>query len=340
MNTKQVAAHGVIALVAVSLTSYTYSVSPQLNTSDRRGVVVFPELVAKANDIATISIRDKDRTITIERNEKGFFDKDSKYPVKPELFRDLVGNAATLSFEEAKTSDEKRYVDLGLADPEKEKSDKAGREVTIRDGKNNVLATFWVGNRENSVGGARAGQYMRFGSDKQTWLVRGTTNVPAPHTAWFEINFFNMNKDALESIDISGGDLPEIKFVSAKKGDDIRLASPVPEGRKEDTNKSLRVAFMVDPLSFEDVRQPKEELKPTGRKLVAKDRDGLVVTVQSVGKFEDGWVRLTVEGTTDDSKKRAEGLKPKMEGFEFKLIPRYFEIMGWKLEDFTEEVKS
>jgi len=64
------------------------------------------------------------------------------------------------------------------------------------------------------------------------------------------------------------------------------------------------------------------------------------VTVQSVGKFEDGWVRLTVEGTTDDSKKRAEGLKPKMEGFEFKLIPRYFEIMGWKLEDFTEEVKS
>lgn len=340
MNSKQVGALGVIAVVAVALTSYTYTTSPQRFAGDRRGVAVFPDLAAKANDIATISIRDKDRTFTVERTDKGFFDRDSKYAVKPELFRDLVGNAATLSYEEAKTADEKRYADLGLADPEKDKTDKAGREIVIRDGKNNVLASFWVGNREASVGGSRAGQYMRFGNDKQTWLVRGTTNVPAPHTAWFEINFFNMNKDALESVEISGGDLPEIKFASAKKGDDLKLANEIPEGRKEDTNKSLRVAFMVDPLSFEDVRQPKEAVKPEGRKFVAKDRDGLVVTVQSVGKFEEGWVRLTVEGTTDDSKKRAADMKPKMEGFEFKLIPRYYEIMGWKLEDFTEAVKS
>ncbi len=340
MNSKQVSLLGVIAAAAVALTTYTYNTAPQRFAGDRRGVAVFPDLAGKANDIATISIRDKDKTFTVERNERGFFDRDSRYPVKPELFRDLVGNAATLSFEESKTADEKRYADLGLADPEKDKSEKSGREVIIKDGKNNVLASFWVGNRENTVGGARAGQYMRFGADKQTWLVRGTTNVPAPHTAWFEINFFNMNKDALESVDFSGGGLPEIKFASAKKGEDLKLATPAPEGRKEDTNKSLRVAFMVDPLSFDEVRQPKEELKADGRKFVAKDRDGLVVTVTSVGKFEDGWMRIAVEGTNDESKKRAADLKPKMEGFEFKLIQRYSEVMGWKLEEFTEEVKS
>lgn len=340
MNSKQVAILGGAAVLAVALTTFTYNSSPQRFASDRRGVAIFPDLAAKANDIATISIRDKDRVFTVERTDKGFFDRDSKYPVKPELFRDLVGNAATLSFEEAKTADEKRYADLGLADPDKEKSDKAGREVIIRDAKNNVLASFWVGNRENSVGGARGGQYMRFGNDKQTWLVRGTTNVPAPHTAWFEINFFNMNKDALESVEITGGELPEIKFASAKKGEDLKLVTAPPEGRKEDTNKSLRVAFMVDPLSFEEVRQPKEELKPGARTLVAKDRDGLTVTITSVGKFEDGWVRIAAEGTNEESKKRAEALRPKMEGFEFKLIPRYFEVMGWKLDDFTEEAKS
>ena len=340
MNSKQVALLGVIAAAAVALTAYTYNTSPQRNAGDRRGVAVLPDLAAKANDIATISIREKDKTFTVERTDKGFFDKESRYPVKPELFRDLVGNAATLSFEESKTADEKRYADLGLADPEKDKTEKAGREIIIRSTKGDVLASFWVGNRENTVGGARAGQYMRFGADKQTWLVRGTTNVPAPHTAWFEINFFNMNKDALESVDFSGGDLPEIKFASAKKGEDLKLATAVPEGRKEDTNKALRVAFMVDPLSFDEVRQPKEELKANGRKLIAKDRDGLVVTVTSVGKFEDGWMRIAVEGTTDESKKRAEDLKPKMEGFEFKLIQRYSEVMGWKLEEFTEEVKS
>ncbi len=341
MDSKQVIILGCVAAAAVALTTYTDNTSPQRFAGDRRSVAVFPELAARANSIATISVRDKDKTFTVERTDKGFFDKESRYPVKPELFRDLVGNASTLSYEEAKTADEKRYGDLGLGDPDStEKPERAGREVVIRAANGDLLASFWAGNRENSVGGARAGQYMRIGNDKQTWLVRGTTNIPAPHTAWFEINFFNMNKDALESVDLSGGALPEIKFASAKKGEDLKLTGDIPEGRKEDTNKSLRVAFMLDPLSFEEVRQPKEELKPGARKLIAKDRDGLVVTVTSVGKFEAGWRRIAVEGTSEDSKKRADELKPKMEGFEFKLIPRYSEMMGWKLEEFTEEVKS
>jgi len=217
MDKKQVTILGAVAVAAVALTAYTYNTSPTRFANDRRGVAVFPGLTAKANDITSISIRDTTKTFTVERTDKGFFDKDSKYPVKPELFRDLVGTAATLSFEETKTADEKRYADLGLGDPAKEKPEKAGREVTFRDKNGGVIASFWVGSRENSVGGARAGQYMRFGNDKQTWLVRGTTNVPAPHTAWFEINFFNMNKDALESVEISGGGLPDIKFASAKK---------------------------------------------------------------------------------------------------------------------------
>ena len=340
MDKKQVSILAGVAAIAVALTAYTYSTSPARNAGDRQGVAVFPNLAAKANDIAEVSIRDATRTFTVERTEKGFFDKDSKYPVKAELFRDLVANAVTLSYEEAKTADDKRWADLGLGDPGKDKPEKSGREVTFRDKGGAVIATFWAGSREASVGGARAGQYMRFGADKQTWLVRGTTNIPAPHTAWFEINFFNMNKDQLESVEMSGGELPDIKFASAKKGEDLKLAAEMPEGRKEDTNKTLRVAFMVDPLSFEEVRQPKEQASPTARKLVAKDRDGLVVTVTSIGKLEDAWVKISVEGTTDESKKRAEDLKPKIEGFEFKLIPRYMEVMGWKLEDFTEAVKS
>ena len=340
MDTKQVSILGVVAAAALALTAYTYSTSPQRFAGDKRGAPVFPGLVAKANDIASISIRDTGRTFVVERTDKGFFEKDSSYPVKPMLFRDLVGNAVTLSFEEAKTADEKRYGDLGLGDPEKEKPEKAGREVTFRDSKGAVIASFWVGSREASVGGARAGQYMRVGADKQAWLVRGTTTVPTPHTSWFEINFFNMNKDTLEAVAISGGELPEIRLASAKKGEDLRLATDAPEGRKEDTNKSLRVAFMVDPLSFEEVRQAKEEIKPDARKVVVRDRDGLVVTITAVGKLEDGWVRIAAEGTTEDAKKRAEELKAKFEGFEFKLIPRYGEVMGWKIEDFTEPVKS
>ncbi len=274
MNSKQVGALGVIAVVAVALTSYTYTTSPQRFSGDRRGVAVFPDLAAKANDIATITIRDKDRTFTVERTDKGFFDKDSKYAVKPELFRDLVGNAATLSFEEAKTSDDKRYADLGLADPEKDKTDKAGREITIRDGKNNVLASFWVGNRENSVGGARAGQYNAFSATTSNMARARHDECAGASYCMVRDQLLQHEQDALESVELSGGELPEIKFASAKKAKTSSLRAKSPKAARKTRTSRCASAFMVDPLSFEDVRQPNEELKPTGRKLVAKDRDG------------------------------------------------------------------
>lgn len=340
MNTKHLIILGALAAAGIAANAVVYSTSPQRILTDKRGVMMFPDLISRANDIATISVRDKDGLFEVERKDKGFFEKDSGYAVKPELFRDVAAGAATLTYEEAKTADETRLGDLGLADPAKDKTDKAGREVTFRNAKGDIIAQFIAGNRDNTVGGARGGQFVRLANDKQAWLMRGAVNVPVPHTAWFEINLINMNKDALARVELSGGGLDAINLDSTKKGDDLKLLNAPPEGRKADSNKALRVAFMMDPLSFDGVRKPKEEVKPDARKLVAIGHDGLRITVTNVGDLKDGWVRIKAEGTDEASKKTAAELAPKVDGFEFKLIDRYNEVLGWKLEDFTEAVKS
>lgn len=340
MNMKHLYVLGALAVLGVTANAIVYSTSPQRILTDKRGTALFPNLINRANDVAAITVQDKDAVFTAVRNDKGFFDQASGYPVKPEIFRDLVGNAAVLAYEEAKTSDEARHGDLGLADPLKDKTDKAGRIVTLRDDKGGVIAQFTAGNRDNTVGGARGGQFVRIGSEKQVWLARGGVNVPVPHTAWFEINLINLNKDALARVEITGGGIDDIYLDSTKKGDDLKLLNAPPDGRKADNNKALRVAFMVDPISFDGVRKPQGEVKPDARKLVAKAHDGLEITIVSVGDLKERWVRISAKGTNEESKKRAAELAPKIDGFEFQLIERYAEVLGWKLEDFTEEAKS
>lgn len=342
MNIKQLAILACGAVIAVAATAVTLRTSPQNIASDRRGEILFPNLVTRANDVTMIQVRDNEKTFTVERRGDGFFDKDSGYAVRPDSFRDIVGGAATLAFEESKTADPARHGDLGLAEPGKDQGEKGGREVVLRDAKGQTLAAIIVGNRDNSVGGARGGSYVRFPGQAQTWLARGEVRVPVPHAAWFEINLINFNRDQLARLELRGGGIDDIVLISDPKGSDLRFEQ-APEGRSPDGGKLLRLSFMVDPISFQDVRKPTGDLKPDSRRYIATSHEGLRVTVASVGELKDGWVRMAVETTpeaTEAAKTRAAELAPKMHGFEFKLTPNEIEQMSWTLMDVTTEPRS
>ncbi|MBX9760819.1 MAG: DUF4340 domain-containing protein [Beijerinckiaceae bacterium] len=342
MNAKQLVALGMAAVFAVATTVWTVQTSPQNVASDRRGERVFPELLSRANDVVTISIRDDDKTFTVERRGDGFFDKDSGYASRPESFRDLVAGASSLTFEESKTSDPARYADLGLGEPGKGLGDKAGREVIMRDAKGAVLASVFVGNRDTTVGGARGGTFVRFPGQQQTWLARGEMRVPVPHAAWYEINLVNFTRDMLAKLELKGAGQDDYVMVSEPKGSELKLQTEV-AGRQPDGGKVLRLSFMVDPISFQDVRAPKGEVKPDARQYIATSHEGLRVTVTSVGEQKDGWVRMQVEAlpeASDAAKKQAADLTPKMHGYEFKLSQNDIDQMSWTLQDVTTEPKS
>ncbi|MDH7796870.1 MULTISPECIES: DUF4340 domain-containing protein [unclassified Beijerinckia] len=337
MNIKSVTLLGVVTALCVVGSWAALRTAPQGIASDRRTEPVFPQLLTEANNVAAITIRDSDKPFTVERRDNGFFDKASGYPTKPEAFRDIVAGMISLAYEEGKTADPQRYADLGLADAGQ--AEKSGRQVTLLDSKGATLADIIIGNRDMTVGGARGGTFVRFPKEPQTWLVRGEVRVPVPNTAWFEINLINLNKDALAKLELRGGGLDDVTLVSPTKGADLALA-PAPVGRDADNGKLMRLSFMVDPISFQDVRKPTGDVKPGGRTLTAYSHNGLKLTMTSVGDLADGWVRIAAEGTTDDSKKQAEDLKPKLDGFEFKLAKNDSDMLAWGMKDFTQEAKA
>src|SRR5215472_17208403 len=182
MNTKHLTTLAVLAAVSVAATAWVLRTSAPTMASDRRGEAVVPSLVAKANDITGLSIRDSIGTLTIERRDNRFVAADSGYPIKTDAVRDIVASSAELSFQEARTSDPARYGDLGLADPG---AKDAGKEVTFRTA-GGGLASFVVGNRDTTVGGPTGGVFIRPKGQPQAFLVRGSVQLPTGcRSGWF-----------------------------------------------------------------------------------------------------------------------------------------------------------
>ena len=298
MNMKQIGLLASLAALGVAGAALSLHSGPQGFATDKRGQIVFPGLTQKANDVMSITIRDFERSFTVERREDGFYNKESGYPVKPDAYRDLVGSAALLTFEETKTADPARMADLGLAEPGAA-PEAVGREMSFRDAKGNVLAALTVGNADATVGGARGGTFVKLPEQKQAWLVRGQMRVPVPHAAWYEINFVNIQRDALAGITITGGGLDEIITKADKKGDDIKLVN-APEGREGDGSKLMRLGFMVDPISFQDVRKAEGAAKADARKMIVTSWKGYTITYTVIGEFAEGWVRFTTLTTSAD----------------------------------------
>ena len=89
MNTKHLTTLAVLAAVSVAATAWVLRTSAPSMASDRRGEAVVPSLVAKANDITGLSIRDSIGTLAIERRDNRFVAADSGYPIKT----DAVGKS-------------------------------------------------------------------------------------------------------------------------------------------------------------------------------------------------------------------------------------------------------
>ena len=338
MNMKQIGILSALAAASVGAAFVTMGSGPQGFASDKRGQIVFPGLVQKANDVTSIAIRDFERSFTVERRDDGFYNKESGYPVKPDAFRDLVGSASFLTFEETKTADPARMADLGLAEPGAA-PESVGREMSFRDAKGNVLAALTVGNADATVGGARGGTFIKLPEQKQAWLVRGQMRVPVPHAAWYEINFINIQRDGLAGITIKGGGLDEIVTKAEKKGDDIKLMN-APEGREGDGSKLMRLGFMVDPISFQDVRKAEGAPKSDARQMIVTSWKGYTITYTAIGDVADGWVRFTTQLTSDLGKEEAEDFRRKTEGFDFKLAQHEIDMLRWSMKDVSQEPKS
>lgn len=241
MNRTQLIILAVLAALAIGATAAVLNTSAPTVASDRRGERVLPGLVEKANTITAITVRDDADPLTLARNGNRYVAANSGYPVKTDPVRDLVASSAELIYEEARTSDPARYADLGLADPGAPKG--AGKEIIFGTA-GGEIADFVVGARDTTVGGAAGGEFIRIKGQSQTFLVRGDVRLPATRADWFVPVDFDVKRDEIKKIALTGGDRGEVTATADKPGE-LKLAE-VPEKRSADSFKVGRLMTLVN----------------------------------------------------------------------------------------------
>ena len=343
MNVKHLTTLAVLAAISVAATAWVLRSSAPTVASDRRGETVVPSLMAKANDITGISIRDGTDTLAIERRDNRFVASDSGYPVKTDAVRDVVASSAELSFEESRTADPARYGDLGLAEPgakeaNKEANKDAGKEITFRTA-GGELASFVVGNRDTTVGGPAGGVLVRLKDQPQTFLAHGSVRLPSSRSDWFVGIDLDVKRNEIKKVELAGGGRDGVTAsANAEKPGDLVLAN-VPEKRTADTFKVSRLATLVESFTFQDVRKA---TKPAddARRMMVDAGEGLHLVLTAVGDITQGWVQISAEATNDAVRDKAKLISSKVDGYDFRLPSNQAEILGWTITDLTDEQKS
>jgi len=348
MNPKHLTTLAALAAIGIATTAWVLRTSAPTVTLDRRGENVVPSLLAKANDITGLSIRDGADMLVIERRDNRFVASDSGYPVKTDAVGDVVASSAGLTFQEARTSDRARYGDLGLADPG---AKDAGKEIAFRTA-GGELASFIVGNSDTTVGGPTGGVFIRLKGQPQTFLVRGNVRLPSGgRSGWFVPISFDVKRTEIKKVELTGGGRDGVTLLASTALPGLAstglpgglpgqfVLADVPEKRTPDNLKASLLANVVDSFSFQDVRKA---TKPAAdaRRLVVEAGEGLQIVFTTLGELTEGWVRITAEATNDAAKDKAKLITSKVEGYDFRLPSSDADRLGWTIADLSVEQKS
>ncbi len=332
MNTKTVA---VLAVLAAGLAVGAYvSTRPAPAPADPQhaGAKLFPELAGKLNAVASVEIKDANRSLQLRRASEGtpptwVVPEKADYPAEFTRVRDALIGLADATIVEPKTSKPDFYARIGVDGPDKPAS--TSTLVTLKDSAGAVLASVIVGNASDpgrSSGGETETRFVRRADEPRSYLVAGRTRFETDVFSWMERVVLQLERNRVKSVRISHA-TPEGYAPELPPGLELSRASEttpdftivnLPPGRQpKDTFAPNQAGGALSYVSFDDVKPVGEvdfsTLVPSASVaatqpatpssepsfLPANARfatfDGLVITAKVTRKDSLWWLSLTAE---------------------------------------------
>ena len=284
----------------------------------RDEALVFPDLVDRLDDVATLAVRHRKGNFTLERSEDTWaMAEKNGYPVQADKVRKAIVQLAGLRLLEAKTRKPERFARLQVEDVETEGA--KSKIVVLKDGTGNTLAQIIVGRYRHDLGGdSPQGAYVRRPGENQAWLARGNLTVSHDVTAWLERDIVDVPAKRMRKVVVSapeGGVLSVFKETASetrfKTGDLPPDATP---GKDAPTTLN-DIGAALSLLDFSDVA-PISQLDFTSGgtyKVEFRTFDGLIVQATLLEREKETWARFEAAAdpavTAPEKKENAKGLK-------------------------------
>jgi hypothetical protein len=317
----------VLAAAAVSVGAAGYAVV----TQSERGTPaapplnpLFPDLLARANEVRTVAIESTEGKLTIVFKDGHWVltEKDG-YPVVEDKVRALVAGLADLRLLEAKTDQPERLARLEVEDVGGEGA--KSKQVTLASADGTPLAALIVGKQNYTfdLNGLR-GLYVRRPGESQAWLAEGSVEVPTTAVGWMDRAILDLPADRIERLHFEPVGAAAVTAAKAQQADADFELQTVPEGRSADGVSVQRLPQAFAGLSLDDVRADRDTDKAVKAATAeAATFDGLTVTVELLAMDGATWLRLAagaVDGTA--AADEAKAINERVAGWLYKL-PQY-----------------
>lgn len=294
MNTKAFTIMGVVTVVLVGaalwISQHKEPAPPQT------GQPVFPGLMAKINEVATIGVSAPSGTVTIVREGDSWSVKEKhQYPAHMGKVRAALIGLGELTILEAKTRKPEFYEKLGVQDVRAEGSLSTG--VILTDSAGTTLAEAIVGNQRPAKGNPGHDEvFVRKTEDPQAWLAIGNLAIETMASEWLDKDVLEVDPKRVRRLQISHPDTTQLILEKETPDElDFKIAN-VPVGTEVSSQFAVNnVVSTVTSLSLEDVI-PTNEISFDDQSVVTavfETFDGLEGTVQLLRKDEKNYVQVS-----------------------------------------------
>lgn len=276
---------------------------------------LFPGLMAKVNDVASLEISTPKALFRIERGadaEHWTMPSRNDYPVRADLVRKNVLGIAGLETVEPRTDKPEHYDRLQVSEPDKyqpadeaAKSDPGPILVRLVDPDTKAIAAVIVGKTKSYPVGGKPGQmHVRKPEEARAWLAQGTLELPADPVQWLVKDLIKIDRARVATATVTHPDGSVLRLVRGPKKDDgasVDFVLPdMPKGMKIASAYDVNaVAGALAYLVFDDVARESEKdfSKATVTEIVTLD--GVKAVVKTVPAEEDKKAWITIAASYD-----------------------------------------
>lgn len=328
MSPKTFVAIAVAAVVAVAAAGISVALQPGYRDTDAAGRRMFPDLLERVNDVASVVIEDAKGTLSVTRRDGGWVLAESDgYPARAGKVRAVVVGLARLTLLEPKTRREDRYAKLNLRDPETE--DALSRRLTLKAAGGEVLARVIVG-RRNFTFQAGDAVYVRKPDDAQSWLARGTLELGTQPSDWLRPMIVDIKPGRVARVVVRHADGETVVASRTSPEDKNFAVENLPAGaRLKNESAADNFGLALENLQLVEVRRADAIAFPGDATVKAEITtfDGLTARLTLAEVDGKDWLRLSFSARADGSEpadgkdvaKEARDLAARTEGWAYRI---------------------
>jgi len=336
----------VLAVTAVSVAAAGYAVvSQSLSTSPVAGAntAVFPDLLAHANEVQSITIVDAKGKATLQRqNGKWTYAEKGGYPAATDKIVKLAAALANLRYLEPKTDQPDRYGRLEVEDVDQK--DAKSHLVTLAGADGKALASIIVGKQNYTLGdNSPGGVYVRIPGQPQAWLAEGSVDLPDDKIDWIARSVIDVKDADVQRVDFRPVGIPELTVTKADRAAKEFTLAPLPEGKTADPDAVARLGGAFGNVTLDDVRTDDATVKPVmAGKVDLTTFDGITVHADLLSIDNAVWLRLKASGAegNSDAGKQVKTINDAVGGWLFKIPQFKSSLLQPKVDDYLKKGES